>query len=79
MCEFTLHFDKKEELSRMMVRHVKALKNGQSILCPVYDYRVHNRSQETQLIELNSVLVQRIRAHLLAVAGEISVPDAWVL
>ena len=35
----------------MFVEHLKQLKNNQSIMCPVYDFTVHNRSNEE--IEIN--------------------------
>ena len=30
----------------LMIEHLKLLKQGRSIHCPVYDYTVHNRSSE---------------------------------
>ena len=33
--------------TELMIEHLKALKNGESILCPVYDYTIHNRSNDT--------------------------------
>ena len=41
----------------LMVEHLRQLKNGQSILCPVYDYTVHNRSNETIRIEPRKVII----------------------
>ena len=41
----------------LMVEHLRQLKNGQSILCPVYDYTVHNRSDETTLVEPKRVII----------------------
>ena len=41
----------------LMVEHLRQLKNGQSILCPVYDYTVHNRSDETTLTEPKRVII----------------------
>ena len=35
----------------LLIEHLKALKRGESIECPVYDYTVHNRSSQTILIE----------------------------
>lgn len=34
----------------LMIEHLKLLKQGQSVECPVYDYSIHNRSKETELI-----------------------------
>jgi len=31
----------------LMLSHLKALKRGESIKCPVYDYSAHNRSDKT--------------------------------
>ena len=31
----------------LMIEHIKALKEGEKVLCPVYDYTVHNRSDKT--------------------------------
>ena len=35
----------------LMIKHLKMLKKGQAVDCPVYDYSAHNRSQETIHIE----------------------------
>ena len=39
----------------LMVEHVQALRRGETIACPVYDFTVHNRSEETLLIAPTSV------------------------
>ena len=41
----------------LMVEHLRLLKSGQSILCPVYDYTVHNRSNETTLVVPKRVII----------------------
>ena len=41
----------------MMVEHLRLLKQGRSIHCPVYDFTVHNRSGETMLIERRPVIL----------------------
>lgn len=41
----------------LLIKHLKALKNGESVLCPVYDFTVHNRSDRTVLIEPSDVIV----------------------
>ena len=33
--------------TELMLEHLRALKRGEKILCPVYDYSVHNRSDKT--------------------------------
>lgn len=41
----------------LMIQHLKQLKAGNSIQCPVYDYTVHNRSQETVTIHPAKVII----------------------
>ena len=41
----------------LMVEQVEALRRGETIACPVYDFTVHNRSDETLLIAPTSVVV----------------------
>lgn len=41
----------------LMIDHLKALKKGESIECPVYDYTVHNRSKDTITIVPNKVII----------------------
>lgn len=43
--------------TELMLEHIKALKAGQSINCPIYDYTEHNRSGETFVIEPRQVLI----------------------
>ena len=43
--------------TEMMVEHLDLLKKGRSIHCPVYDFTVHNRSGETELIEPRPVIL----------------------
>ena len=40
-----------------MARHLEALRRGESILCPVYDFAVHNRSDETVRIVPQRVII----------------------
>ena len=40
-----------------MARHLDALRHGQAIRCPVYDFSVHNRSDETVLITPQRVII----------------------
>lgn len=35
----------------LLLEHLKALKEGQAIECPVYDFSVHNRSGQVKRIE----------------------------
>ena len=41
--------------TELMLEHLRALKRGESVLCPVYDYSQHNRSDKT--MELHSARV----------------------
>ncbi len=41
----------------LMVEQIGALRRGETIACPVYDFTVHNRSSETLLIAPTSVIV----------------------
>ena len=43
--------------TELMIEHIKALKKGESVLCPVYDYTVHNRSDKTVEIRPAKVLI----------------------
>ena len=41
----------------MLIDHLKLLKAGIAIECPVYDFKVHNRSDEVLHIQPNKVIV----------------------
>ena len=41
----------------LMVLQLEQLRSGQEILCPVYDFTVHNRSDETLLIKPERVII----------------------
>ena len=41
----------------MLIDAVKDLKAGKSVVCPVYDYTVHDRSEETEQIEPARVII----------------------
>lgn len=41
----------------LMIEHLRALKNGEKIECPVYDFTVHNRSKDTITITPNKVII----------------------
>ena len=43
--------------TELMIEHLKALKRGESIACPVYDYTIHNRSKNTITIVPNKVII----------------------
>ena len=41
----------------LMLAHVRALKRGETVRCPVYDFTIHNRSEKTVEIRPARVLV----------------------
>lgn len=41
----------------MLIEHLKLLKAGCAIECPVYDFKIHNRSDEVLHIQPNKVIV----------------------
>ena len=41
----------------LMLKHLKMLKNGQPVDCPVYDYSLHNRSDKTIRIEPKKIIL----------------------
>ncbi|MBE7002482.1 MAG: uridine kinase [Ruminococcaceae bacterium] len=41
----------------LMVQQLKELRNGKAIACPVYDFTVHNRSDETVCIQPSRVII----------------------
>ena len=41
----------------LMLSHLRALKRGETVNCPVYDYSVHNRSDKTQEIHPARVII----------------------
>lgn len=43
--------------SELLAEHLRALRAGETIACPVYDFSTHNRSQETLLIAPTGVIV----------------------
>ena len=53
-----LNYDEPEAFeTEMMVEHLRLLKQGRSVHCPVYDFKVHNRSRETELIVPKPVIL----------------------
>ena len=43
--------------TELMVKQLEQLRQGQAIQCPVYDFTVHNRSDETILIKPEKVII----------------------
>ena len=53
-----LNYDEPDALETdLMARHLELLRRGQAIDCPVYDFTLHNRSQETVRIEPKKVII----------------------
>ena len=53
-----LNYDEPAALETdLMVRQLAQLRKGEEILCPVYDFTVHNRSDETILIKPEKVII----------------------
>ena len=53
-----LNYDEPAALETdLMARHLDKLRHGESILCPVYDFTQHNRSDETVLVEPKKVII----------------------
>ena len=53
-----LNYDEPAALETdLMVRQLEQLREGQEILCPVYDFTVHNRSDETICIRPEKVII----------------------
>ena len=53
-----LNYDEPAALETdLMARHLDALRHGEAIDCPVYDFSQHNRSNETIRIEPKSVII----------------------
>ena len=53
-----LNYDEPAALeTELMVQQLDQLRQGQEILCPVYDFTVHNRSDETILIKPEKVII----------------------
>lgn len=53
-----LNFDEPDAFdTSLMVYHLEQLRRGQSIDCPVYDFSVHNRTDEVTLIVPRKVII----------------------
>jgi uridine kinase len=52
------NFDHPDSLeTELLVRHLKALKQGMVVEAPIYDFKVHRRSQETRRVEAKKVVL----------------------
>lgn len=53
-----LNYDHPNSLETdLMVEHIQALKRGESIQCPVYDFSIHDRSDDVTEIKPSRVLI----------------------
>lgn len=53
-----VNYDAPESLETdLMIEHILKLKAGEAVECPVYDYTVHNRSDQSIIIEPKSVIL----------------------
>lgn len=53
-----LNYDEPDSLETdLMARHLDRLRRGESIQCPVYDFTLHNRSDETVTIVPKKVII----------------------
>ena len=53
-----LNYDAPEAFdTQRLIRDLKALRRGEAVDCPVYDYTIHNRSKETFHIEPSPVII----------------------
>ena len=53
-----LNYDEPAALETdLMANHLEALRRGESIRCPVYDFAIHNRSNETVLVKPQRVII----------------------
>lgn len=43
--------------TEMMIEHLKLLKQGKPIECPVYDYTIHNRGNEVTVVQPQKVII----------------------
>lgn len=41
----------------LLIRHLKALRRGESIACPVYDYAEHNRTAESITLQPSRIII----------------------
>lgn len=41
----------------LLIEHIRRLKNWETVQCPVYDYTVHNRTQETIEVTPSKVII----------------------
>ncbi len=53
-----LNYDHPDSLeTELLIQHIKKLRDGESVDCPVYDYSLHNRSDRTVRIEPRKIIL----------------------
>ncbi|MDD4799326.1 MAG: uridine kinase [Clostridia bacterium] len=53
-----LNYDHPDALeTELMIEHIKALKEGQAVSCPVYDFTLRTRSDQTTVIKPAKVII----------------------
>ena len=53
-----INYDHPDSLETdLLIQHIKDLKSGKTILSPVYDYRIHNRSKKSVVVKPTPVIV----------------------
>lgn len=53
-----VNYDSPESLeTELMLEHLRRLKNGETIECPVYDYTVHDRSEAVEVISPKRIIL----------------------
>lgn len=53
-----LNYDHPNSLDTdLMIEDIKALKSGKEVKCPVYDFTIHDRSDDTEIIKPTKVLI----------------------
>ena len=53
-----INYDHPDALeTSLLISHIKALKEGQTVECPIYDFAQHNRSKDTMMISPRKVII----------------------
>ena len=54
----TLNFDHPDAFdTALLIEHLDALRRGEDIECPIYDYSIHDRSEKTRTVKSTKVIV----------------------
>lgn len=54
----TLNFDHPDAFdTKLLIEHLNDLQQGKDILCPIYNYSLHDRSQESRVVKATEVIV----------------------